>query len=190
MRNLERLKLLIRALLSKSPGGLPSVKLAKLILFTDLEYYRKYGKSFTGLYYVRKDYGPVVAYFNTALSEEVSSGVVKEKHELTEYGTVMRTYELSAHDIQIPEDLSAILEEVFRKYGDKSGSKLSDLSHKLPAWKYAEPDEPLYIEELAIEDEDEYFRFIELLEDMEDPEEDNVVASLLDRISEGEGRVR
>ena len=67
-----KLKKLILAILEHS-GKLPKVKLAKIILFVETEYFNRYGDSYTGLYFVKQQMGPVIAYFNEVLSEETDS---------------------------------------------------------------------------------------------------------------------
>ncbi|MCS6876400.1 MAG: hypothetical protein NZM36_06030 [Aquificaceae bacterium] len=76
------------------------------------------------------------------------------------------------------------MEEVLCKYGDKSGSYLSELSHKLPAWKYSEEYEPIYVAELAIEEEDKYWLFVDTIEDIEE-EDEPVVAQIIRELPEG-----
>ena len=64
--NKEKLKDLISYIVNKA-GKIPKVKLAKLVLFSEIEYFNKTGKSITDLYFVRLKKGPVIAFFDEVL---------------------------------------------------------------------------------------------------------------------------
>ncbi|MCS6876401.1 MAG: Panacea domain-containing protein [Aquificaceae bacterium] len=77
----ERLKQLIWTIL-KMVGSASKVKLAKLVLFSEIEHFKKYGKSYTGLYFVKLKYGPVIAFFEDTLEEEANKSLKVDKENL------------------------------------------------------------------------------------------------------------
>ncbi|MCS6876622.1 MAG: Panacea domain-containing protein [Aquificaceae bacterium] len=170
----KRLKELIWTIL-KMVGSVSKVKLAKLVLFSEIEHFRKYGKSYTGLYFVKLKYGPVIAFFEYVLEEEEGKSLKVEK-EKYKYSLL--------EDFSPPLELSGVVEDVLNKYKDKSDSYLSELSHRLPAWKYSEEHEPIYIAELVIEEEDKYWLFVDVMEDVEE-EDESMIAQILKDLPTG-----
>ena len=89
----EKLKDLILYILNQA-GKIPKVKLAKLLLFSEIEHFNRVGESITGLYFVRLKKGPVIAFFDKVLNanektlwkkeiEDIpiyAEGVVKKQH--------------------------------------------------------------------------------------------------------------
>lgn len=151
-QNKERLKELLWAILSKT-GTISAEKLAHLVLFSEIEHFKKHGKSYTGLYFVKLESGPLIAFFEEALEEA------------------------KKEDFSLPPELNCVVEEVLSKYGNKDLSCLSELSRSLPAWKHAELYEPLYVAELAIKDEKAYRFFVAKVEDKEREDEPLMVLS-------------
>lgn len=167
----ERLKNLILYILKKL-GQVPKVKLAKLILFSEIEYFKKTGESITGLYFVRLTKGPLIAFFDDVLEmyERCYWTKTAKKIQIYSEGRLKEQLNYSPLDknVDIEESTCKIIDKVVSKYGKMTGTKLSNLSHSLPAWKYSEPDEPIYLSELSINKEEEYFALIDIVEDIED----------------------
>ncbi|RJQ26671.1 MAG: DUF4065 domain-containing protein [Peptococcaceae bacterium] len=168
----EILANLILGFLNKAEE-IPKTKLAKLILFAEIEHFRKTGDSITGLYFVRMRKGPVVAFFDEVL--EGGEGKLWHKKKtmipIIEEGRNKFQYSYMAKSkTDIPPEVQETIDRVFKEYGCKTGTALSNLSHSLSAWKYSEPDEPIYIAELACKNEEEYFALIDLVEDFDDDE--------------------
>jgi uncharacterized phage-associated protein len=168
----EKLRNLILALLHKGKE-LAKVKLAKLVLFADIEHFKRTGKAITGLYYVRLKNGPVVAFYDAVLEDGEGTNwnrksemvaVHEEGREKAQY-----SYTALAPAVLSKEELKTV-DAVFRNYGKKSGSALSVLSHELPAWRFSEPNEPIFITELAVKNEREYFALTDLVESLEGEE--------------------
>ncbi|MCX8164404.1 MAG: Panacea domain-containing protein, partial [Aquificaceae bacterium] len=106
----KRLKELIWTIL-KMVGSVSKVKLAKLVLFSEIEHFRKYGKSYTGLYFVKLKYGPVIAFFEDVLEEEEGKSLKVEKESLfiTEKGKREVQYKYSLlEDFSPPLELSGV----------------------------------------------------------------------------------
>ena len=72
----------------------------------------------------------------------------------------------------LPEDMKEIIRYVVGRYGQMPLFRLSVLSHSLPAWRYNEHGEVICVPELAIEDDDRYFVFLDLVSALEDTEEE------------------
>jgi uncharacterized phage-associated protein len=187
----ERLKILIAGLLKELKTA-PKVKLAKLILFSEIEHFRKTGKSFTGLYFVRLRKGPVIAFFDETLEE--GSGTLWNK-EVSYIPIFEEGREKSQHsytlikEMDVPEDLQKTIAYVVSNYGSKSGTELSLLSHNIPAWRYSEPNEPLYAAELSAETDKEYFALVDLIEDIEEDDDEILSKKILPSLPAAQRRV-
>jgi len=176
----EILKELILAILNKT-GPIPKVKLAKLILFAEIEHFKRTGNSITGLYFVRLKMGPAIAFFDEVLESGVGEMwnkkatpifIHEENKEKIQYAYAPL---ISSHLSE--DEVKKTLDETLQKYGKKSGTELSFLSHTLPAYRNSEPNDPIYVVELAIDDEAEYFALTDLVEDIDDDidEEENAI---------------
>ncbi len=186
----KKLKILIASLLKA--GSIPKVKLAKLVLFAEIEHFLMTGESYTGLYFVRLRNGPVVAFFDDILEEEEENIWKKETSliPIFEEGREKVKYSYSLiKEMDIPEELKKTIKTVISTYGRKSGSKLSMLSHNLPAWKYSEPNEPIYVAELAAKTDKEYFNLIDLIEDIDEEDDELLSKKISQYISKTEGKI-
>jgi len=176
--NNKRLKILIAGILKQiAPDSVAKVKLAKLVLFTEIEYFNKTGSGFTGLCFVRLTCGPLIAYFDETL-EEYKGSVWDEKKETVPIAGYHAGYHRECNfkirsdiDIVIPGKLKGIISKTVSLYGSKSGKELSYDSHKLPAWKHSEPNAPIYTPELAINNEADYFEMTDFMESLTEDDE-------------------
>ncbi len=184
----DKLKSLIFAILTKMKEPVSKVKLAKLVLLTEIDYFRKYGRSITNLYFVRLDYGPVIAFFDQILSEGEGKEWEKKEEpilikELKEE-RITKNYIAKEKPVSLEEDANEVITKVVNKYGKLSGTKLSLLTHLLPAWKYSEPNAPLYLTELTKENDGEYFSLLDAVENIDDTSEmEEKVSQLLSGVS-------
>ncbi|MBF0466417.1 MAG: SocA family protein [Nitrospirae bacterium] len=177
----EKLKDLIAAVLSKA-GKVSKVKLTKLILFTEIEHYKKTGKSITGLYFLRLPYGPVIAFFDEMLEEGLDILWSKETSlvPIYEYGGKRKQYSYySFNEPSLSLELNETITSVVNTYGKMTGTELSNMSHKLPAWRYSEPNEPVYVSELAIDTDEKYFAMLDIVEELDDTEDDLLEEEIL-----------
>lgn len=148
-------------------------RLAKWVLYADLEAYRSRGKSITGDLYVRETHGPIPAHFYDVLDDLKESGVLQETLEpMDEVMVVVYSLKSPGEITGLTEEEQRIARKVYEESRDHTGARLSRETHTLPAWKYAEPGDPIHIAELAIADEETYQRYQELLEDIEDSDRD------------------
>lgn len=183
----DKLKSLILGILNEC-GQIPKVKLAKLILFSEIEHFKKTGQSFTNLYFVRIKRGPVIAFFDEVLEEHTGANWNRKIVEIPihEEGRNKQQFLYSAAEkAALPVDVQETIKEVCKKFSKKTGTELSRLTHELPAWKYSEPNEPIFVSELTVETDKEYFELMDLVEELEevsDDEEDRVLGQELSRI--------
>lgn len=164
------LKNLIVGILNEC-GEIPKVKLAKLILFAELEHFHKTGESITGLYFVRLRKGPVIAFFDEVLESGEGVDWTKKTSQIPikEEGIQKVQYSYHAKRKQtLSKEVDRTIKNTCAKYGKMSGTKLSGESHNFPAWKYAEPNEPIYLAELAVKDEKEYFNLVDAVEEIDE----------------------
>ena len=187
----KKLKDLVFRILMYEPTT--KVKLAKLVLFADIEHYRKTGQSITGLHYIQLTKGPLVFFFDDILEEGEKEGLWEKTVENIPIWEEMKikpqfTYRIkpssklkAIKQIRLSQEELQTVEHIMEEYGKQTGTKLSILAHKLPAWKYSSPGEPMHIAELSIEDEDRYFAFIDIIEEL-DGEDDHYLAEEVSRL--------
>lgn len=173
MRNKkEMLASLILGFLNKAKE-VPKTKLAKLILFAEIEHFQRTGDSVTGLYFVRMKMGPVIAFFDEVLKDGEGELWDKKTTPIPIYEERKEKFQYCyapKREAELSEEVQGTVNIVCKKYGWKTGTELSKLSHDLPAWKYSEPNEPIYVAELACESEEEYFALTDMIEGFEDDE--------------------
>lgn len=178
----DKLKALIATILSKA-GKTSKVKLAKLVLFTEIEHYKKTGESITGLYFLRLTNGPVIDFFDEMLEDGIGTFWTKETSLVPIYAESgnkkQYTYRVLMDKAYLSPDLQENVNGVVNTYGKMTGTELSNLSHKLPAWRYSEPNEPIYLAELALDKDEDYFAMLDMVEELDDAEDDFLEEELL-----------
>ncbi len=172
----QRAKHLILAILRSARGEVPKVKLAKLILLADIRHFRRTGRSISGMVYVKKELGPVISHFDRILEE--GEGVLWERSRVPVFVKEKgkEVYQVNYRGktgavARLTRSQQATVAETVKEFGGLTGTQLSEKTHGLPAWRYSEIGEPIYIEELAISKEAEYFAFIDFVEGLEEEEE-------------------
>lgn len=164
--NRENLRKVIVALL-KVKGSLTKLRISQYCLLVDILHYRMHGRSFTELFYVKRSKGIEVAFLYEALNDII--GLFKEEIVQTDLGEKV-VYSLSEKDEEVSEELMALAKKVVENYPEE---KLSIYVHNLPAVKYSKEYDVFYIEELAIEDEGEYWRYVDKMAEVEEEEEED-----------------
>lgn len=135
----DKLREVLLYLLEKV-GAKPNVGetvLYKLLYFIDFDYYEKYGKSITGLSYVRNHFGPTPVLKTFASIVES----MKEADELEVIETPYFSHKLKKYlptirpslDKLNAKELDHINDEILR-LADKSATELSELSHLDIPW--------------------------------------------------------
>jgi uncharacterized phage-associated protein len=126
--------------LGKSPhvGNLGVTKLWKLIYFIDVSFLRETGMSLTGSDYIKYDHGPVPSHGQKRLDLLGKHGRVQVKAE--DHGSYRQNHVLTVEEESpaFSEEEHSLIDAVCRRYGRKTASYLSELSHDEPAWFHAE----------------------------------------------------
>ena len=144
----EKLREVLLYVLNKI-GAKPNVGetvLYKLLYFIDFDYYEKYGKSITGLSYVRNHFGPTP-------STKTFRGVVEAMKKANQLEIVETKYFSHLQKKYLPtvkpelkhlnaQELRHIDEELFR-LGDKTAAELTDMSHKDTPWIVTKDSKPI-----------------------------------------------
>ena len=113
--------------------------LYKLLYFIDFDYYEKYEEQLIGARYIKNTYGPTPVAFAKIVREMQANGDCEEvvtdyfKHDQRKYlpHREANLECLSAREIKH-------IDEVIKKYGDKSAKELSSLTHKDVPWLSAQ----------------------------------------------------
>lgn len=128
------------------PKKLGSTKLAKVLLFADVESFRRTGHTITRAIYKKQPYGPLVEGFNAAIDVLKRDGRIAER-KVNHFGYQQRqfwaTAEPDVSDFSAVE--VAILSELANAICDQETAKsVSDLTHTL-AWETAYEGEAIPI---------------------------------------------
>lgn len=142
-----------------SVANLGPTKLWKLIYFVDVKALRDLGESVTGSEFIKYEHGPVPSRGEKHLKQ------MTRRSEVTTTPRNVGGKTLNEVKSARPADESVfsagemeLIQVVCREFGGKSAKVLSDLSHREPAWHYAEMREKLSPELMAYgieEDPDE-----------------------------------
>jgi len=143
----EKLREVLLYVLDKI-GAKPNVGetvIYKLLYFIDFDYYEKFGKSITGLTYVRNTYGPTPTRTFAGVVETMKRADELEVIDTKYFNHTQKKYLPAVRpvlDRLSAQELRHIDEELAR-LGDKSAGELSDLSHKDTPWLVAKDREPI-----------------------------------------------
>jgi len=136
--NPEKLREVLLYVLEKV-GAKPNVGetvLYKLLYFIDFDYYEKYGKSITGLTYIRNHFGPTpTKSFVSVIDGMQKKGeldIVETPYFSHKQRKYLPTVSSELHSLSANE-LDHINDELIR-LADKSASELTELSHKDTPW--------------------------------------------------------
>ncbi|MDP2594249.1 MAG: DUF4065 domain-containing protein, partial [bacterium] len=122
-------------------GSRPNVGqtvLYKLLYFIDFDYYEKHREPVMGLEYIKNHHGPTPRQFAAVIGEMQRRGEVEEvrskyfKYDQKKF-LPLRTPDLSKLSAQELEHIDGVI----ARYGDKSASELSALTHEDTPWLVA-----------------------------------------------------
>ena len=140
-KKLEKFKQVFLYVLEKTAGK-PNVGMTvlyKLLYFIDFDYYEKYEEQLMGLTYIKNHHGPTPREFVSVVNEMKKSG------ELEEVKSAYFTFEQRKFLPHRHADLSGLsaqemtmIDSVLARYGEKSTTELSILSHEDTPWIVAE----------------------------------------------------
>lgn len=140
--NIDKFKQVLLYILNRI-GSRPNVGqmvIYKLLYFIDFDYYELYEEQLMGLKYIKNDFGPTPVSFAKIVKQ-------MEKEELIEEIKTKRyDYEMTKYLPLVEADLSSItakeimfINEEIEKYGNKSATELSQISHSDVPWIGTKP---------------------------------------------------
>jgi uncharacterized phage-associated protein len=137
LMNIAKFKEVLLYILSKI-GAKPNVGqtvIYKMLYFIDFDFYELYEEQILGLRYIKNTYGPTPADFDKIIKQMQKANeleIIKSKHfshKQTKYMPI-RTADLaglSAREIKH-------IDNILRKYSDKTAAELSAISHRDVPW--------------------------------------------------------
>jgi len=140
-KNIEKFKQVFLYLLEKV-GARPNIGqtvLYKLLYFIDFDYYEKYETQLMGLTYFKNTHGPVPREFKKTIDKMI------EDKELEEVKSTYFSFQQTKYLPIIEPKLTLLngqelemIESVIKRYGNKTATEISDMSHRDTPWKSAE----------------------------------------------------
>ena len=146
--SLSRLGALAHYVIARTePSELGATKLNKILWFSDIAYYRRHGKSITGLsHYVRMPKGPMPPDINRELRHLGRHGLIVERPAKVFTYTRREFVWLKEPDVKVftseEIDTVGIFTEIIRK---QSAEYISDVTHEDPLWLELENGDPMPI---------------------------------------------
>lgn len=144
--NSEKLKNTILYILEKC-GGKPNVGetvLYKLLYFIDFDSFEKYGKSVTGMNYVKLQYGPVptIKEYTPTVSSMVANNEIKIFSQ-EYFGRVQKRYVALANhgDNALTALETAVIDLVVSRLSDMSATQIEGYVHEDAPWKLTQDKE-------------------------------------------------
>lgn len=147
--NIQKFKQVLLYILEKV-GAKPNVGMTvlyKLLYFIDFDYYEKYEKQLMGLTYFKNTHGPAPRNFTKTVRSML------EKGELVEVKSKYFAHDQKKFLPRVEPDLSLLngqeiemINDVLRRYADKSATQLSEMSHRDTPWRVAKEGENLEYE--------------------------------------------
>jgi transcriptional regulator with XRE-family HTH domain len=126
-------------------GARPNVGMTvlyKLLYFIDFDFYEKYEKQLMGLTYIKNTHGPTPREFVSVIKDMEAQGML-EQVKSTYY-----KHEQKKFLPRVEPDLSVLtgqelemIDDVLRRYADKSATALSDMTHRDTPWKASKDGE-------------------------------------------------
>jgi transcriptional regulator with XRE-family HTH domain len=145
-KNLTKFKEVLLYILEKI-GAKPNVGqtvLYKLLYFIDFDYFEEYQEQLIGATYIKNHYGPTPIEFAKIVEE------MKRTDQIEEVKSKFFSFDMKKYIPRKHADLSKFsaqerqtIDEVLRKYSNKTASELSKLSHKDVPWAASEMGEEI-----------------------------------------------
>ncbi|MDX2250026.1 MAG: Panacea domain-containing protein [Bacteroidia bacterium] len=120
-------------------SNLGMTKLWKLIYFIDTAALRSWGNSITGSEFIKYEHGPVPSKGEKVIKRMRKDGdieVIQENHRAFRIHRIVARTPLTEGFFSSEE--VTLINEILQNYGQQTASYLSELSHREPAWHYAE----------------------------------------------------
>ena len=129
---MDRLATLIHHISTlRDPDQLGRTRIAKIIWFSDVEYYRKTGRTITGADdYIKDEYGPRHRQLYEAIDRLKAENKIVERPALTLVGTRREYVPVALADVsQFTADEIAIVGRITNAIAAMSAKQASDLTH-------------------------------------------------------------
>jgi len=137
IKDIEKFKQVLLYVLEKV-GAKPNVGLTvlyKLFYFIDFDYYEKYEEQLMGLTYIKNTHGPTPREFIRVVEEMKNSGeLVEVKSKYFAHEQKKFLPKQSANLSLLSAQELDMINDVLRRYSDKSATQLSQMTHRDTPW--------------------------------------------------------
>jgi len=140
-RNLTKFKQVLLYVLEKTAGkhNIGMTALYKLLYFIDFDYYEKFDEQLMGLTYIKNHYGPTPREFVSVVDAMKKNGELEEvKSNFFQYEQRKFLPRTSADLASFSAQEKEMIDSVLARYGDKTATELTRLSHEDTPWVAAE----------------------------------------------------
>ena len=145
-KNIEKFEQVLLYILEKTAGK-PNVGMTvlyKLLYFADFDYYEKYEEQLMGLTYFKNTHGPAPREFMKVVERMKEEGKLEEvKSAYFQYDQKKFLPHQLANLNKLTGQELEMIDDVLARYGDKSASELSRISHEDMPWAAAQSGEDL-----------------------------------------------
>jgi hypothetical protein len=144
--NEEKFRELILYIARKSEGDprFGSLKLNKLLFYSDFMAYLKLGSPITGQEYFALDNGPAPRYMMRVREQMKDRREIAVRKRDTLSGTQDRILALREEDLtQFTAQEVALVNDVIQLCAGSTGTELSELTHRFPGWRLASDKETI-----------------------------------------------
>lgn len=142
----NRLKELILHIARQCEGdeAFGAVKLNKILFNADFTAYVKFGRPITGLEYFALEYGPAPRHLKPVLADMVRRKEAAFREDDFHGYRQRRTFALREADLSLFDgEEIALVDHIIRDWRDRTGTELSDASHRFIGWKVAAEGETI-----------------------------------------------
>lgn len=140
-KKLEKFKQVLLYVLEKTAGNpkIGMTALYKLLYFIDFDYYEKYDQQLMGLTYIKNHYGPTPREFVKVVEDMKQAGDLEEVRS-SYFAYEQRKFlpRKSANLASLSGQEKEMIDSVLARYGDKSATELTRLSHEDTPYVVAE----------------------------------------------------
>lgn len=148
-KNIAKFKEVLLYILEKTAGK-PNVGMTvlyKILYFIDFDYYEKYEEQFMGLTYFKNTHGPVPREFVKVVEEMKKDDLIEEVNSVYfQYSQKKFLPHKQADLSKLNGNELEMVDDVLARYGDKSASEISRISHEDMPWAAAEEGKDLEYE--------------------------------------------
>lgn len=144
--NEKKFRELVLLIARKSEGDprFGSLKLNKLLFYSDFAAYLTLGHPISGQEYFALENGPAPRYMVRVREQMLRDGEIAMRKKETVSGPQARTFALREPDLsQFTAQEVDLVDNVIRILAGQSGNDLSELTHRFPGWKLAAEKETI-----------------------------------------------